>query len=100
MDAVAGRINYRRRDENHQVSFAGRAALTLEQPSEERKVAEERNLVLDPRDVFGDEAAQNNRLAVPNNSAGRDHSQADTRQRKLRGNRNGPAGDTSRLSLR
>src|ERR1051325_2244284 len=82
MVAVSGRVDDSGGDKDHQVLFLGRAGFAAEEPAYQRQVAQHRHLVFNLGHVFGDQAAQHDGLAVPNNHAGGHLSQPEVRQGK------------------
>src|SRR5689334_16198883 len=83
MHGVSRRIDNRRRDENHQVSLVGGAGFRPESPPDNRKIAQQRNLVFDLGDVLRDQTAKNHCLAIPHDGAGGDLPQSQVRQWQL-----------------
>lgn len=80
MNPVTRRIDDRWRDKDEQVALQSSRRLAPESSPDERQVAQNGNLILDPGDVFGNEAAKHDSLAVPHNCAGDDLPQPELRK--------------------
>src|SRR5438445_6967941 len=89
MEPVAGRINNGGGDKDDQVLLCSGAGLAAEQAAHQRQIAEHWDLIFGFDDIFGDQSAEDNRLAIPNNSAGGDLAQTEVRQWQLTDNGNG-----------
>src|SRR5438132_46293 len=70
MVTIARWINDGGRDEDHEVSLAAGTGLAAEQAADERKISQHGNFIFYFGDVFSNEAAQHDGLAIPDNNAG------------------------------
>src|SRR5260221_12265088 len=70
VNRIAGGIDQPRGDEDKQVALFADGGLALEQPSDHRQIAEERNFIINLLQLFRDKAAQNDRLTAPNYDPG------------------------------
>ena len=70
MNGVARRIDQPSRDEDEQVQFGALRDFGLEQPADQRQVAEKRHLIVDFAQLLGNQSAENHGLTVPNRHAG------------------------------
>jgi hypothetical protein len=70
MNRIARRVNQPRGHEDQQVAFVSHGGLGAEQAPDHRNVAEERNFIINLRELLRDKTAQNDRLTVPNYDAG------------------------------
>src|SRR6476661_8800780 len=84
MHVIASRVNDRRSNEDHEVALAGSGRFAAEETADEWQVTQNRQFVFDLGQVFADEAAEHHGLTVPNDGAGDDLAQAETRERQGR----------------
>ena len=68
MHAISGWVNDRGSYEDQQVVFLGVFRFAAEQPANERQVAKHGHSIFHGDEAFGDQASQNQRLAVPHNN--------------------------------
>src|SRR5580704_9339202 len=65
VNRIASWIDQPRGDENEQIGLVSLGGLALEQASDQRNVAKERNFIVNLLELLGDQSPQDDRLTVP-----------------------------------
>ena len=97
---IAGGIQNSRRNEDHQVFLVAAAGFTSEKSTENGQVSQDRDFVLNLRNIFAEQSTQHDRLAVPYNGAGGNLAQPEVRQGQQRCEWNAARAAADRLGLR